>query len=109
MRRAAAELLLRTAPQAAEQRALASCQERDSDAVVADTCAGKARRDAAETEPVTLLITPREGGAPAPSAPFAVLWADGAVRLGAADRRGALHEPRAPRGAIELLPFAGGD
>lgn len=109
VRRAAAELLLRTGPQAAEQRALARCQERDSDAVVADTCAGKARGDGLASEPVTLLITPRDGAAPAPSAPFAVLWADGAVRLGAADRRGALHEPRAPRGTIELLPFSGGD
>lgn len=109
VRRAAAEVLLRAAPEANERRALLRCQERDPDAVVADTCAGKARPDVSDAEAVTLRITPREGGEPVPAAPFAVLWADGSVRLGAADRRGALHEPRAPRGAIELLPFSGGD
>lgn len=108
VRRAAAELLLVTG-QAADRQLLLRCQESDRHAQVADACGGKPRQERLEGEPVTLLILPSTGGEPVPAAPFAVLWPDGSLRLGAADRRGGLHEPRAPRGSIELLPFPGGD
>ena len=109
VRRAAAELLLRAAPQTAERRLLSRCQESDPHAVVAEACAGQARPDVAEVEPATLLIVGRAGDEPTPSAPFAVLWPDGSLRLGAADRRGAVYEPRAARGEVELLPYTGGE
>jgi hypothetical protein len=76
---------------------------------VAEACAGQPRPDTTTTEPATVLIVPSSGGEPTPAAPFALLWPDGSLRLGSADRRGAVHEPRAPQGAIELLPYTGGD
>lgn len=109
VRRAAAELLLRVAPGTVERRLLSRCEETDPHALVADACAAKARPDVAQVEPATLLIVAGSAGEPTPGAPFAVLWPDGSLRLGAADRRGVVHEPRAPEGAIELLPHAGGE
>jgi hypothetical protein len=76
---------------------------------VADACAGKPRPQSFELEPATVLIVASPTAAPTPAAPYALLWPDGGLRLGVADRRGAVHEPRAPRGTIELLPFVGGD
>jgi HEAT repeat protein len=109
VRRAAAELLLRAAPGALERRLLSRCEETDPHALVADACAAKARPDIAQVEPATLLIVAGSAAEPTPVAPFAVLWPDGSLRLGAADRRGAVHEPRAPAGPIELLSHAGGE
>jgi HEAT repeat protein len=109
VRRAAAEAILRAAPQASERRLLASCEESDTHALVAETCGGPARPEPAETEPTTVLIVATPGADPTPRAAFALLWADGSLRLGSADRRGGVHEPRAPKGSVELLPYAGGD
>ncbi|MES1183837.1 MAG: HEAT repeat domain-containing protein [Myxococcales bacterium] len=109
VRRAAAELLLQHGPDAAERRLLARCQESDTHASVADTCAGAARSPTPEIEPTAVLIVQSAGGDPTPGAPFALLWADGALRLGSADRRGGVFEPRAPHGAVESRPYAGGD
>jgi HEAT repeat protein len=109
VRRAAAELLLRGAPQAAERRLLWRCQEADVNAAVADACAGVPRPDVLETEPVTVLMVQTPGSEPTPRAPFALLWGDGTVRRGSADRRGGVHEPRAPQADPELLPYSGGD
>ncbi len=109
VRRAAAELLLQTSPQASELRLLSRCQESDTHAMVSEACAGAARPDATELEPTTVLIVPSAGAAPTPGAPFALLWADGGLRLGSADRRGGVYEARAPVGAVESLPYAGGD
>jgi hypothetical protein len=85
------------------------CQEGDTHALVAETCAGAARPDQLEVEPSTVLIVPSTGGDPTPGAPFALLWPDGALRMGLADRRGGVHEARAPHGAVESLPYVGGD
>jgi HEAT repeat protein len=109
VRRAAAELLLRAAPGAAERRLLSRCEEGDPHASVADACAAAPRPAVSKVEPTTVLIVASAGAEPTPAAPFGVLWADGSLRLGAADRRGAVHEPRAPQGKLELLPYAGGE
>jgi len=109
MRRAAAELLQRAAPGPAERRLLQRCEDNDTHAVVAETCASPARVAASESEPLTLLVVPSDGAEPTPGAAFSLLFADGGLRLGSADRRGGAHEPRAPQGAVELLPYAGGD
>lgn len=109
VRRAAAELVLRSSPGAAERRLLARCQESDPHALVAEVCAAAARLDGMEVEPVTVLIVPVSRDEPTPAAPFALLFADGGLRLGVADRRGAVHEPRAAKGTFELLPYTGGD
>ncbi len=109
VRRAAAELLLQTGPQAAERQVLSRCQDSDTHATVSEACGGAARPDVVELEPTTVLIVPSAGADPTPGAPFALLWADGGLRLGSADRRGGVYEPRAPLGAVESLPYAGGD
>ena len=109
VRRAAAEVLLRASAQGAERRLLTRCQESDTHATVAEACAAQPRPDAAASEPATVLIVPSSGGEATPAAPFALLWPDGSLRLGSADRRGAVHEPRAPQGSIELLPYTGGE
>ena len=109
VRRAAAELLLRLGPEGVERRLLARCQDSDTHALVAEACAGPARPAVAEVEPTTVLIVPSAGGDPTPGAPFALLWADGSLRLGSADRRGGVFEPRAPQGTVESLPYVGGD
>lgn len=109
VRRAAAEALLRGKPDAADRRALATCQETDTQAVVAEACAKAPRPDSTEVEPVTVLIVPRAWAPPTPGAAFALLFADGSLRLGSADRRGGVHEPRAASGSVELLAYSGGD
>lgn len=109
VRRAAAELLLRTSPQPSERRLLWRCQESDTHAVVAEACAAPARPDGSEIEPLTVLIVPSPGADATPFAPFALLLTDGSLRLGSADRRGGVHEARAPKGEPELLPYTGGD
>lgn len=109
VRRAAAELLLQTGPQTGERRALARCEDNDTHAVVADACAGAARAEVRERQPSTVLIVPTDGGDPTPFAPFALLWADGALRLGSADRRGGVYEARAPEAPVESLPYMDGD
>jgi cellulose synthase operon protein C len=109
VRRAAAELLLQGASLATTRRLLLRCQEGDTHALVAETCSGTARPDKLDVEPATVLIVPSTGGDATPGAPFALLWPDGALRLGSADRRGGVHEPRAPHGAVESLPYVGGD
>jgi hypothetical protein len=88
---------------------LQRCEETDPHAAVALSCGAPLSPRPVEVEPVTLLIVPSEGADPVPGASFSLLFADGALRLGTADRRGGVHEPRAPKGGVELLPYAGGD
>jgi hypothetical protein len=109
VRRAAAELLLIRKPDADERKLLDRCAESDPSANVAEICAGAPRAEAPEIAASTVLVVPNAGGSPTPGAPFGVLWADGGLRLGNADRRGAVHEPRAPQGPTELVPYPGGD
>ncbi len=109
VRRAAAELLLRASPGTAERRLLSRCEESDPVASVADACGSVARATQLPPEPITVLIVPSAGPEAVPGAAFALLWADGGLRVGSADRRGAVHEAKAPRGSVELLPYAGGD
>jgi len=54
-------------------------------------------------EPTVVVIIPAGQDAPGPAQPFALLRADGLVRLGVSDRRGQVFEVAAPRGALSLL------
>ncbi|WP_437870087.1 HEAT repeat domain-containing protein [Sorangium sp. So ce363] len=94
-----------------DRRALARCAAEDRNAAVAGRCARAAppRAPAAGAEDVVVFIVPFDAGrggsvrdAPAPRAPFALVRADGLLRLGVADRRGELFERGAPRGPIRL-------
>ena len=86
--------------------ALERCAAKDVSGRVASECLGKPTTPGAEASPesveVEILVIPTGGSSPAPSAPFGLLRADGFIRSGLSDRRGAVWEPRAPRGALRL-------
>ncbi len=109
VRRAAAELLRSVAPNDARTRALRRCSEIDTSAVVAEACVGSPRGAELAVEPATILVVQPGRSEPTAGGPFALLLADGGLRLGATDRRGAVHEARTRRGELELLPHVGGD
>ena len=49
-----------------------------------------------------VYVVPIGESAPVPRAPFALVRADGVMRLGLADRRGQLFEHDAPAGEVSL-------
>jgi hypothetical protein len=52
--------------------------------------------------PLTVFVVPDGSTAPVARAPFALVLADGTLRLGISDRRGVLFEAQAPDGEVEL-------
>lgn len=60
-----------------------------------------------ETGPVLVYVVPDGSNEPRIDAFYGVLWADGFVRIGRADRRGAFFDPVAAKGAARLLNVAG--
>ena len=109
VRRAAASLLASQPPAPALRAALARCAAEDDDSEVALRCATRTAAPPEESAPVLVFVVPTGGTGPLPRAPFALRLADGSERFGAADRRGAVYERRAPVGSLELgvLPAAG--
>lgn len=106
VRMAAADLLRRARSDpgvdvVAIDRALSRCGAEDRDALVAERCGRDAPRSKGAHD-VTVYVVPDGSTAPSPRAPFALVLADGSMRLGVTDRRGALFERRAPSGPIEL-------
>lgn len=85
----------------ADKRSLARCAGEDRNATVALRCA-KPLPLPAQTDDVGVFVIPDGGSAPLPRAPFALVRADGLIRLGTTDRRGEVFELAAPRGAIRL-------
>ncbi|XXY20342.1 HEAT repeat domain-containing protein [Sorangium sp. So ce216] len=91
-----------------DKRALARCASEDRNATVAARCASPAAPPSG-AEDVVVFVVPFDAGrggsardAPVPRAPFALVRADGLMRLGVADRRGELFERGAPRGPLRL-------
>ncbi|WP_437625224.1 HEAT repeat domain-containing protein [Sorangium sp. So ce1151] len=94
-----------------DRRALARCASEDRNATVAARCAsaGPHRAPPSGAEDVVVFVVPFDAGrgdsardAPVSRAPFALVRADGLMRLGVADRRGELFERGAPRGPLRL-------
>jgi HEAT repeat protein len=87
-------------------RALARCAVEDHDASVAVRCSRPAvdprEAAAAPRDDVSIYVVDGGHGAPTPRASFALVRADGLLRLGTADRRGELFEAAAPPGLIHL-------
>ncbi|MCU0694132.1 MAG: HEAT repeat domain-containing protein [Polyangiaceae bacterium] len=106
--RSRAAWLLRDVPAQdvlADRRALRRCLLDDPSGQVASACreprpgasaAGRA------SDPVLAFVVPDGATAPVGRAPFALVMADGLMRLGLADRRGGVFECQAPRGQLEL-------
>jgi HEAT repeat protein len=87
--------------QDADRRALARCAGEERDAAVATRC-GNPIPSPDGSDDVAVYVVPDGRNAPLPRAPFALVRADGLLRLGLADRRGELFEADAPRGTIRL-------
>ena len=82
-------------------RALARCAAEDKDASVAAHCR-RARSPIDGSDDLLVFVVPAGRSAPEPRGVFALELGDGALRLGVSDRRGALFELGAPRGAVRL-------
>ncbi len=110
VRQAAARLLGAGASASAspDRRALDHCAGADPSPTVAAACdpslAPALAAAPAVAESVTIFVVPATREEPQRLAPYVASFADGALRLGVADRRGAFLEARPPGGAIELRP-----
>jgi cellulose synthase operon protein C len=104
VRRAAAELVASVtgASPVADRAALSRCTEQDPSGSVAATCAEPESRATTGTEPISVFVIPNGETSPQPRVPFALVFADGLMRLGVTDRRGSVFEAAAPRGYVTL-------
>jgi HEAT repeat protein len=104
VRAAAAALIFAVAsPEPALDRAaLGRCEAEDLSGDVAAACRTAPRGVKADAAAVSVYVVPSGATVPVPRAPFALIRADGFVRLGLTDRRGSVYEHDAPRGVIRL-------
>ncbi len=102
VREAAARLLGSLSGDALDKRAIARCVSEDVSSRVAAVCENPLLEPTRAREPVTVFVVPAGESAPTARAPFALAFADGTLRLGLTDRRGAVYEPAAPHGVLEL-------
>ncbi len=102
-RRAAPDVAAPSSDRDRVVRALARCASEESTFRVARTCE-RAPVPAAPGGPFPLavFIVPDGATQPVARAPFTLVLPDGTMRLGLADRRGAIFEPRVPPGDVEL-------
>lgn len=91
--------------QDADKRSLIRCSSEDRNATVALRCGrapAAALPPAGAPQDVAVYVVPDGRGVPLARAPFALLRADGLLRLGLADRRGELYEIGTPKGTLRL-------
>ncbi len=101
--RAAAVLAISVRPSADDARALERCARTDASSAIAASCRAAGRSPlAARTHAALVYVVPDGSDAPRPNASYALLFADGTLRAGTTDRRGAVFEPRAPEGDVTL-------
>jgi hypothetical protein len=102
--RQSAAALLRDVPRGnADTLALVRARDRDPSSLVAAECEAPRQAEPEGTDPSAVAVIPAGDDMPRPAQPFALLRADGLVRLGVSDRRGQLFEVAAPHGALSLL------
>ncbi len=101
--RAAAASALGLAPTAEDARALERCARSDPSGAVASRC--RTRQPRPTRAHAALIYVIAEGAmAPRPGSAYAMLLADGTIRAGTTDRRGAVFDPVAPEGPVALRP-----
>ena len=103
--RAAAARLLNDVPSpepALDRAAVTRCIDEDGSAEVAAACKAPPSPRETKSAPVSVYVVPSGESVPVPRAPFALVRADGFVRLGVTDERGSMHEHDAPRGIVRL-------
>jgi HEAT repeat protein len=86
----------------ADRTLLETCAAEDTDGSVAAACAAAPAKHPKTTEAVAIYVVPIGESAPVSRAPFALVRADGLMRLGVADRRGQVFEHDAPSGELSL-------
>jgi cellulose synthase operon protein C len=99
--RAAAAMLLSRAPTPDDARALERCSRADPSGYVAGRCRAHGAPPA-RTQAALVYVVSEAGTVPRPGAAFAMQLADGTIRAGTTDRRGAVFDPAAPVGEISL-------
>jgi len=99
--RAAAALAVQSAPTPDDTRALERCTRSDPSGSVAAHCRSHAPARA-RTHAALVYVVPEGSSTPRPGAGYAMLLADGLLRAGSTDRRGAVFDPAAPEGDVTL-------
>ena len=100
VRAAAARAVSRFATPA-DAAALRQCAESDPSWTIGRYCLTPTYAPS-RTRHVLVYIVPDGARAPRPQAPYCMALADATLRLGSADRRGALFDPDAPQGDVAL-------
>jgi cellulose synthase operon protein C len=107
VRAAAARAIARHPLGPADAHVLDRCRTADPSGAVARLCAARGSflvsPGPASTDAVELYVEGDLGVAPEPGAPYVVELADGLLRAGKCDRRGAIFDAAAPRGEVSLL------
>jgi HEAT repeat protein len=102
--RQSAAALLRDVPRGnADALALVRARDRDPSSAVAAECEAPRRAMPEGVDATVVAVIPAGDDLPRPAQPFALLRADGLVRLGVSDRRGQLFEVAAPHGRLSLF------
>jgi hypothetical protein len=83
--------------------ALVRARDRDQSGAVAAECEAPRQPSPDGVDATVVVVIPAGDDVPRPAQPFALLRADGLVRLGVSDRRGQLFEVAAPHGPLSLL------
>jgi HEAT repeat protein len=102
VRLAAAELLAQRRSDAEIAGLLARCADEDRDARVAEACRSEPAQALPSGPAVTTFVWSAGGTEPVPGLSYALRLADGSVRHGLADRRGAVHESKPAKGELSL-------
>jgi HEAT repeat protein len=102
--RAAAALALARTGVPDDVRALERCARADPSGAVANRCRTHPAPPTRSHAALVFVIGDATSAAPRPGAPFAMLLADGTLRAGTTDRRGAAFDPVAPEGEVSLRP-----
>jgi HEAT repeat protein len=87
----------------ADMRVLRRCMYDDRSGAVARMCSDRPLAErAAGVEPLLVFVVPEAKNEPQPRASFSLILASGQIRMGVADRRGAVFEPKASKGEVSL-------
>jgi len=101
--RSAAARAIGSSPRSdAEKEALARCAATDRSGAVADVCAHPPDAPTGAPRPTLAYVETAPRSDPRPLAHYLVELADGVLRAGTTDRRGAFFDPLAPDGALKL-------
>jgi HEAT repeat protein len=101
--RGAAAIAIGRAPEGdADRHALSRCAAEDPSGSVAGRCRAVPPLPA-RTHDAVVYVVPDLATAPQPGEAYVLVLADGTLRAGVADRRGAVSDPVAPEGDVSLL------